>query len=185
MTQDYWNPLFGNVRKIPVSFLTPKAARRLITQPSPDFAIDYNPEAIELIYNLTGGQPYLIQLICQNLVSNFNRQRFEENREIETLFTEKEVTAIVTNPDFFRDGTAYFRAIWEQAQETHAETQLAILRTIAHHPATETELNDRLNIPEIPAALKLLLTHDIIQLNPQNQYEYRVELMRQWVQLRD
>ena len=185
MTQDYWNPLFGNVRKIPVSFLTPTAARRLITNPSPDFTIDYNPEALEQICTLTGGQPYLIQLICQNLVSNFNRQRFEENREIEPLFTETEVTAIVTNPDFFRDGTAYFRAIWEQAQETHAEAQLAILRTIAHHPATEPELNTQLNSPEISAALKLLLTHDIIQLNPQNQYEYRVELMRRWVELRD
>ncbi len=185
MTQNYWNPLFGNVRKIPVSFLTPTAARRLITQPSPDFAIDYNPEAIELIYTLTGGQPYLIQLICQNLVSNFNRQRFEENREIEPLFTEAEVTAIVTNPDFFRDGTAYFHAIWEQAQETHAETQLAILKQLALSPATETELNNLIKPSFMPEALNLLLTHDVIQLNSENQYNYRVELMRQWVQLRD
>jgi hypothetical protein len=185
MTQDYWNPLFGNVRKIPVSFLTPTAAHRLITQPSLDFAIDYNPEAIKLIYNLTGGQPYLIQLICQNLVSNFNRQRFEENREIEPLFTETEVTAIVTNPDFFRDGTAYFRAIWEQAQETHAETQLAILKQLSISRATETELNNLIKPSFIPEALNLLLTHDVIQLNSENQYQYRVELMRQWVQLRD
>ena len=185
MTQDYWNPLFGSVRKIPVSFLKRTAADQLITNPDENFAIDYSPEALKLIYNLTGGQPYLIQLICQNLVSNFNRQRFEEQRAIESLFTEKEVETIVTNPNFFRDGTAYFRAIWEQAQETHAETQLAILKQLALNPTTELELTHQLNHPFIPEALKLLRTHDIIQLNSIDQYEYRVELMRQWVRDRD
>jgi hypothetical protein len=39
----------------------PKASAKLITNPSPDFTIDYDQAAIELIYNPTNGQFYLVQ----------------------------------------------------------------------------------------------------------------------------
>ncbi|MBD2326715.1 ATP-binding protein [Alkalinema sp. FACHB-956] len=183
MTQDYWNPLFGSVRKIPVSFLSPAAARKLITNPNDDFPIDYTPEAVDQIYHLSGGQPYLIQLICQNLVSRFNQLRFEQNQEIEPLFTEDDVYEVINHPHFFQEGSAYFRAIWEQAQETDAATQLAILRHLTHDPATATQLQTALDLDpqHLTIGLKLLLDHDIIQLNPDDRYQYRVELMRTWV----
>jgi len=41
MTKEYWNPLFGSVTTIPVSFLSPGAARQLIIQPYPDFPLDF------------------------------------------------------------------------------------------------------------------------------------------------
>jgi hypothetical protein len=49
MRRDYWNPLFGSVTAVPVSFLGREAARRLITQPTPDFSLDYDTDAIERI----------------------------------------------------------------------------------------------------------------------------------------
>ncbi len=183
MTQDYWNPLFGSVRKIPLTFLTQPAATRLITNPSEDFPIDYDPDAIDRIYHLTHGQPYLTQLICQNLITRFNRQRFEEQREIEPRFTIADVQTIITEPNFFNDGNAYFRGIWEQAQETQGPAQLAILQNLTDRPLTQHELADRTNLPPdmLDRALKLLIEHDVIQPNDQTQYHYRVELMRQWV----
>ncbi len=69
LRQDYWNPLFASVTSIEVSFLSERAARVLITSPSPDFAIDYDGDAIARILSLTNGQPYLIQLICHSLVA--------------------------------------------------------------------------------------------------------------------
>jgi predicted Rossmann fold nucleotide-binding protein DprA/Smf involved in DNA uptake len=48
MTQDYWGPLFDNTSLIPVSFLNPKAAAQLITNPSPD----YDQEAIKILQTL-------------------------------------------------------------------------------------------------------------------------------------
>ncbi len=183
MTQDYWNPLFGSVKKIPITFLSQPAATRLITNPSEDFPIDYDPDAIDRIYHLTHGQPYLTQLICQNLITRFNRQRFEEQREIEPRFTIDDVNTIINEPNFFNDGNAYFRGIWEQAQETHGEAQLAILQNLVDRPLTQPEFADRTNLPpdRLDEALKLLIEHDVIQPNDQAQYHYRVELMRQWV----
>ena len=106
-----WNPLFGSVTAILVSFLSPKAAQRLIVQPSPDFNLDYDPEAIDLIIKLTNGQPYLIQLICHSLVTLFNRQIFEEGRERERKFTTSDVEAVIEAPEFYRDGNAYIKQI--------------------------------------------------------------------------
>jgi hypothetical protein len=179
MTQDYWNPLFGSVRKIPVTYLTQAAATRLITNPSEDFPIDYDADAIAQIYSLTNGQPYLTQLICQNLISRFNRQRFEEQREIEPRFTTHDIQTIITEPNFFNDGNAYFRGIWEQAQETSGPTQLAILRELATAPTANLQAQEA---EDFALALDLLLTHDVIHQDDQSRYSYRVELMRQWVQ---
>ena len=58
MTEDYWHPLFSSVIAVPVSFLNPGAARRLITQPNPDFPIDYDTDAIDTIISFTNWQPY-------------------------------------------------------------------------------------------------------------------------------
>ena len=69
MTEDYWNPLYGSVINLRVSFLNSAATRRLITQPTPDFPLDYDPGAIAAIETLTFGQPYLVQLICHELVT--------------------------------------------------------------------------------------------------------------------
>ncbi|MDZ4785146.1 MAG: AAA family ATPase, partial [bacterium] len=107
-THDYWNPLFGSVQVIPVSFINPKAAKVLITSPSPEFNLDYDPDAVTLIYKLTYGQPYLIQLICHNLVTYFNRQRFEEGIYRQPPLTAQDVEAVINMPEFYRDGNAYF-----------------------------------------------------------------------------
>ncbi|HAJ60434.1 MAG TPA: hypothetical protein DCP31_15155, partial [Cyanobacteria bacterium UBA8543] len=103
MTQDYWHPLLESVTAIPVSFLSPEAAKRLIEQPSPTFNLDYEPNAVEEIIKLTNGQPYLIQLIGRGLVTRFNRQTLEENIKREPRFTLEDVEAVINAPEFYQD----------------------------------------------------------------------------------
>lgn len=45
----------------PVSYLADAEAWRLVTHPGDDFALNYEPEAVERIIAQTGGQPYLVQ----------------------------------------------------------------------------------------------------------------------------
>lgn len=85
--RDYWNPLFGSVKPRKVSFLTPPSVRRLLVQPTEDFTLDYEEAVIAEITRITNGQPFLVQLIGQNLVTRYNRQRFEEARDREALLT--------------------------------------------------------------------------------------------------
>ena len=104
LRQDYWNPLFASVTAIEVGFLSERAARVLITSPSPDFAIDYDSDAIARILSLTHGQPYLIQLICHSLVARYNRQVVEDPTPPQRRFILADVEAVVAQQELFRDG---------------------------------------------------------------------------------
>ena len=196
MTQDYWNPLFGSVTRIPVSFLQKGAARRLITQPSSDFSLDYDEEAIEEIARLTNCQPYLIQLICHCLVTRFNRQMFEDaghavsSGTTETSiprqrrFSLADVDAVMNSPEFFRDGDAYFSGVWAQARDGEAAEQHKVLQALA---TSETglstgELHQKSALPQerLLAALQVLQRHDVVR-ELEGKWQFTVELMRRWV----
>lgn len=185
MRRNYWHPLYSSVTSIPVSFLTPEAAYRLITQSSPDFDVDYQQETIQEIIKLTNGQPYLVQLICQTLVTHFNRQTFEEGRERERRFRVEDVEAVINAPEFYRDGDAYFNGVWVQAQESQPEGQLEILQRLCRKPMSVRELvaETSLSGEEVEQALNTLANHDVIVCEGEN-YVYTVELMRRWVENR-
>jgi hypothetical protein len=182
MTHNYWNPLFGSVTAIPVSFLSPKAAERLITQPSPDFNLDYDTEAIAKIIQLTNGQPYLVQLVGHTLVTRFNRQMFEEGIERERRFTLEDVNAVINTPEFYRDGNAYFSGVWVQAENSEPPRQTVILEALCQAGLSVTEIaeNTGLSCDRIQSALLALQRHDVIK-QQNGQYVYTVELMRRWV----
>jgi hypothetical protein len=182
MTDNYWNPLFGSVTAIPVSFLSPNAAAQLITQPSPDFNLDYNSDAIQEIIRLTGGQPYLIQLIGHNLVTRFNRQTYEEGIERERRFSLADVEAVINAPEFYRDGNAYFNGVWVQAQMSEPPLQTVILDALSHRSLSLTEIIEQtaLNPNQVQEALSMLENHDVVRLQDRK-YFYTVELMRRWV----
>lgn len=182
MTQNYWNPLFGSVMAIPVSFLSPKAATQLIVQPSPDFNIDYHQDAVERIIKLTNGQPYLIQLVGHTLVTCLNRQTFEEGIERERRFTVADVEAIINTPEFYRDGNAYFNGIWVQAENSEPREQIAVLKVLSYTSLSLTDIVNQTNLDlgQVQAALETLQRHDVIK-QENGQYVYTVELMRRWV----
>ena len=108
-----------------------RTAWQLITQPSADFPLDYDTDAVEHIINLTHGQPYLIQLIGHGLVTRFNRQTFEEGIERERRFTLADVDAVISAPEFYRDGDAYFTGVWRQAEASPPPGQTPVLDVLA------------------------------------------------------
>jgi HAMP domain-containing protein len=183
MRQDYWSPLFGSVTAIEVSFLAHEPARRLITQPAPDFAIDYDADGVEEIISLTNGQPYLIQLVGHSLVTRYNRQTFEEEVRPERRFTLKDVEIIINAPEFYRDGNAYFNGVWVQAANTQPEGQTAILRALSRGPLSLTEIATLTGLERdlVRAALYTLQHHDVISQHDGRHF-YSVELMRRWVE---
>jgi hypothetical protein len=184
MTQDYWHPLYGSVTAVPVSFLSHEAAWRLITQPAPDFSLDYDTDAVEHIIALTHGQPYLVQLIGHGLVTRFNRQTFEESIERERRFTLTDVEAVIGAPEFYRDGDAYFTGVWRQAETSEPPGQTAVLRALAHSetgvPVKEIARRVGLAPKEAGRALETLRRHDVV-MEADSHWQFTVELMRRWV----
>ncbi|MCP4347554.1 MAG: ATP-binding protein [Desulfobacterales bacterium] len=184
MTHDYWHPLYSSVIAEPVSFLSPGAARKLITQPTPEFPLDYDADAIERIIAITNGQPYLIQLICHGLVTRFNRQTFEQGVEREHRFSIKDVEAVINAPEFFRDGNAYFTGVWIQAEKSEPLEQTKVLRTMSQseHGMTVEQIAGHMKLPneKIENALETLTRHDVV-IRKDGLWQLTVELMRRWV----
>lgn len=181
MTEDYWNPLFGSVETIPVTFLSAGATRRLLTAPSPDFAVDYSQEALDRVYELTFGQPYLTQLVGHCLITRLNEEMFEKQVEREARFDLDDVEAVISSDAFFRTGGAYFTGIWAQAGEAPPGTQ-DVLKALAGGPATasEIEASSGLGAEAVRAALERLAHHDIV-VEDGGWWRCRVELMRWWL----
>ncbi|TVQ19901.1 MAG: MarR family transcriptional regulator [Leptolyngbya sp. DLM2.Bin15] len=182
---DYWNPLFGSIKPRKVSFLTAAAARQLITQPSLDFPLDYTPEALNEIVHLTHGQPYLVQLIGQNLVTQFNRQVFEEGQKSDRPISLTDLHAVIDSSALFQDGGAYFTGVWRQAETSEPLGQIDLLQALSAGPLTLPELvaATGLSPDAVTAALKTLCDHDVV-VQEGDRLQFTVELMRRWVQQR-
>jgi len=191
LRHDYWNPLFGSVTAIEVGFLSEKAARLLITSPTPDFALDYESGAIARMYELTHGQPYLIQLICHSLVSRFNRQLAEDVVPPPRRFDVQDVETVVAEPEFFQDGARYFEGVLQHANRCEPKGQVEVLRVCAphveglpaEHIATEVAQKrggkgeEEMNVD---IALQTLCRHKVLR-RENGRFRFAVELFRQWL----
>jgi len=209
MTADYFQPFFASVIPIHVGFLQPGATRQILANPtdensslsSPrvggieggDFPLDYKPEALEQIYALTAGQPYLVQLVGFQLVRGYNDYVFEQGRPRDPVFTVEDVEAVINDPEFFKRGRYYFDGVWGQAARG-ASGQQAILKALAPHPQglnideLRTQFNELLRahvgatLPEetLHEALTTLTRHDVIK-EKEGCWQIIVELFRRWV----
>ncbi|WP_293154820.1 ATP-binding protein [Okeania sp. SIO2C9] len=183
MTEDYFQPFFASVIPIRVGFLNRATTRQLLANPNPDFLLTYEPEAMDRIYDLTFGQPYLVQLLGFLLVRRYNDQMFEQGRPRESVFTVADVEAIIHQNELFQNGRYYFTGVWGQAAQD-APGQQDILRGLAHYP----EGCSRATIQEITGleesilndALETLARHDVI-IETEGNLRFAVELFRRWV----
>jgi len=200
MTADYFQPFFASVIPIHVGFMEPAVTRQILANPSlvnpninkddlentEDFLLDYKPEALDKIYQLTHGQPYLVQLIGFVLVRRYNDQVFELGRKRDQVFTVEDVEAVIDNNDFFKRGRYYFEGVWSQAKQG-AKGQQAILEVLA--PIAEG-LSYEIAIAEVfkkgfdeeslKKALDTLQRHDVVE-ESQGKWRIIVELFRLWL----
>ncbi len=128
MGHDYQSAFFGSAKHLKVSYLKPDMARRLITQRgNRSFRLEYDPELVDALYNLTYGQPYLIQLLCWQLVEQWNERAEPEPDGIPPRLTLSDLDTVL-NERFFDDADYYFDGVWGQI----GETERHILKAIAN-----------------------------------------------------
>ncbi|MEM9272575.1 MAG: ATP-binding protein [Cyanobacteria bacterium P01_F01_bin.143] len=203
MTADYFQPFFASVIPIRVSFLNAGATKTILANPNSnipeqnsflnnnqtsqngeleeEFLLDYTGEALDLIYSLTSGQPYLVQLIGFQLVRNYNDQVFEQGTARDNIFTVEDVNKVV-NESLFQQGRYYFEGVWGQAAQDVIGQQ-EIITALAPHPRglTIEELTNAtgLDTEDLGAAIAILERHDVIK-ERNGQYCIIVELFRRW-----
>ena len=183
MTSDYFQPFFASVIPIRVGFMSRAATRQILANPDPDFPLDYTPQALDDIYHLTSGQPYLVQLIGFQLVRRYNNYVFEQGRSRNPNFTPEDIEAVINDSSFFRQGRYYFDGVWGQAARGIPQQQ-KILQTLAlqaqgltiDNLATATNLTKS----DLQAALNILKRHDVVEEKNGN-WRIIVELFRLWL----
>ena len=132
---------------------------------------------------LSNCQPYLVQLIGQNLVTRFNRQVYELGQDPERPISLDDLQAVIDSPDFFQDGSPYFKGIWMQAADAPFGQQ-AILKALSQESKDLQQLVAETGLSEDAAkeALGTLSAHDVVlRLQDAQRYGFTVELMRRWV----
>ncbi len=184
MTANYFEPFFASIVTVPVTFLKREAVFQALANPGdPDFPLDYDPEALERIWELTGGQPYLVQWIGHRLVSRFNDLSFERGKPQEPIFHREDVEAVIQDPDFYARARYYFAGVWGQAAQGVPEQQ-AVLRALAasSEGLTDEELAARsaLSLHETRAALEALQYHDVLR-QTEGGWHFTVALLRRWI----
>ncbi|MEC4885656.1 MAG: ATP-binding protein, partial [Scytonema sp. PMC 1070.18] len=112
----YWNDYLINTRTVRVSFLDEESARELIVEPVEDFPKIYEPEAVDKIIELTHCQPYLVQLLCYEVVEYLNQEIRMNRRETTTAkATLQDIQTVI--PTVLERGDQYFRELWTSLSE--------------------------------------------------------------------
>jgi hypothetical protein len=185
MTADYWNPLFASVTPVRVSFLSRADTANLLAKPTVDFPLEFTNAAVDRIYSLVRGQPYLTQLIGHHLVRNYNQKLYEQGELYTNYFTPEDVDHLVALPDFYEQGHYYFEGVWGQAEQSEPEGQLAIVTALARadEPLAVHALTiaAHLNETEVAKSLTTLRQHDVVRAEGDGRYDFAVPLMRRWL----
>ena len=181
----YHAVFFGSAEPVKVTFLSQDEAVRLVRRPTDDFALDMEEALAEEIYRLTGGQPYLIQRLCYELVERWNERFRREGRDTPRRVTRQDLEAMLT-PDFFREffltAEYYFSGVWEEA----GPDGQCLLRAFAREGLNVRPCQDLIRAaglsPEAgEAAICTLLTHDLV-VEFEGGLRLAVPLMYPWLQ---
>jgi AAA+ ATPase superfamily predicted ATPase len=113
----YWSDYLINTRALRITYLQESEARELILQPVEDFPKIYEPGAVDAIIQLTRCQPYLVQLVCYEVVELLNRDIRGNRRDAGTAkATVEDVHAVI--PTVLERGDQYFRELWTSLEDS-------------------------------------------------------------------
>ncbi len=168
-----WSHYLINVQVIHLGYLSEGAARQLIEHPVEDFALRYTPEASQRVLDLTHGHPFLVQLLCAEIVALKNEQDLTRRR----LACLADVEAAV--PEALQHGALFFADIAHHQVDTSG---LAVLRALAAQGAyavVERHVLARTCPRALEQTLAVLVQREVLEPVASG-YRFQVELVRRW-----
>ncbi len=132
---NYWSDYLINTRALRMTYLQESEARELILKPVEEFPTVYEDAAVDGIIQLTHCQPYLVQLVCYELVELINRDIRVNKREPTTAkVTSQDVEFIIDT--VLERGDQYFRELWTSLQDNDRDF---LRRLIAGETSTQKD----------------------------------------------
>ncbi len=182
LAAEYWSILFNIAIYHKITFLEMPEITRLVTEPVLPFGMEYDPLAVERIYQVASGHPYFTQVVCHELVAYHNETR-------RSYITVSDVEAALER--ILERGEAHFKYIWAES----TTQQRLVLMALAERLETETTatvediaavLEHRgrpLTCEQIVEALGNTEARDITgHSSPRSSlHRFRVDLIRRWL----
>ena len=168
-----WASYLINVQVIHISYLAEPEARQLIERPVKDFTLRYETDASDRVLQLTRRHPFLIQLLCSEIVIYKN----EQEPAVRRLATIADVEAAV--PDALRSGAFFFGDIERNQINDPARQLLRYIASLGEGAtASKKTIAQQFGTDAAPA-LELLLRRELIE-PADDGYRFQVELIRRW-----
>jgi hypothetical protein len=168
-----WSSYLINAQVLHLGYLQESEARQLIESPIENFALRYEPPASQRVIDITRGHPFLVQLLCAEIVALKN----DQDPSIRRLATLADVEAAI--PAALEHGSMFFSDIERNQLDASA---LAVLRYCAQQGEAATisksELEQRFSA-DLERAIDLLLRRELIETKPSG-YSIQLELIRRW-----
>ncbi|MEH1935608.1 MAG: AAA family ATPase [Nostoc sp.] len=167
-----WASYLINVQVVHISYLKEAEARQLIERPVKDFTLRYEPNAVERVLQLTRCHPFLVQLLCAEIIVLKN----EQDPSIRRFATLADVEAAI--PEALKSGGFFFADIQNNQVDL---TGQAILHFIAAQGERAIVSRQTLlqQFPDADITLNLLLQRELIE-EVDDGYRFQVELIRRW-----
>jgi hypothetical protein len=162
-----------------LGYLQEAEARQLIETPIENFALRYEPSASQRVLDLTKGHPFLVQLLCAEIVALKN----DQDPSIRRLATLADVEAAI--PAALEHGSMFFSDI--ERNQLDAQS-LQVLRYLAQQSEAAiissadlaAHFTGGAKITEgISGSIELLLRRELIETKPSG-YSIQLELIRRW-----
>ncbi len=179
---DFWKTLLGKSIYRKISYLSPDDTRRLITEPLGD-AVAWPEPVIDRIYRLSSGQPFYVQVLCQNLVDLLIEQKRHDptGEDLEAV-----VRDIIENPlpqmiyswNSLSDWTKFALSslAGDLAADNGASEVASVYRFLKNSKIVLPFKKERMNVFLEEAYQKEFLSKD-----DENAYAFRMDLYRRWI----
>ena len=174
---------FSFAQTLPMSFLDTESAKRLLADPLHELHIAIHPNTVALAVTLTGGSPYYLTLIGQQLIEQLNRdvrRQVVSDKALKAVidhFIEKDA---IQNFNFLRtelQNKEEFVILETMIDSMHysnqVEMQLAKIASLAH-----------MRVPHARRHLDRLRSGLILEEHgpPTNPfYSFKIDLVRRWL----
>jgi hypothetical protein len=168
-----WASYLINVQIVPISYLSEAEARQLIERPVHDFALRYEPEASQRVLELTRGHPFLVQLLCAEIVARKNEQDPAKRRLACRMDVEEAAPAALNHGSFF------FADIQRNQLDAPALAVLRFMAAQGEGALIPTETLNRQFPTHLAETLPLLTRRQLIEPAGSG-YCFQVELIRRW-----
>ena len=171
----HWSSYLINTRLIHLGYLGEIEARQLIERPIEDFALWYEPEASRRVLDLTRGHPFLVQLLCSEIVALKNKQEVHERPLARLADVEMAVEPALNHGSFYFADIQYNRV---------DEAGLAVLAHLARQGegaiTRPADIADGMAPSfDLDQSLTQLKQYELVEA-VDGGYRFQVELIRRW-----